>query len=75
MFSFGIFAITRCGRGFAVACIVNGILLHVITFAIGMKLGGVEGVVGFGVFACVRGVTRKAGWSIKICHLQPALPA
>mmetsp|Transcript_50052 Transcript_50052/g.116806 ORF Transcript_50052/g.116806 Transcript_50052/m.116806 type:complete len:278 (+) Transcript_50052:61-894(+) len=38
MFGFGIYAITRCGPRFAGMCIFNGLVLHILTFAVGVNL-------------------------------------
>eukprot|EP00913_Durusdinium_trenchii_P028092 g26338.t1 len=38
MFAFGVFAITRPSVQFAAACVLNGVLFHVIAFFVGMNL-------------------------------------
>jgi len=37
-FSFGVWAISRCGPKFAAVCIANGILFHAICFGVGIKV-------------------------------------
>lgn len=54
MFSFGVWALSRCGWKFATVCIVNGMAFHSICFGIGIKLlmkfglpGELDGVLCF----------------------------